>query len=123
MTKINPHSRSFWEKVMTPFVFLTGNPTKPHAMTIATTAPDGLALVHSATNPAEADYLRQVLQGEGFHVEYVPPVTTGIFGTTGSPHIFVAAEEEDEAREFLRQYLEGDVEEIPGEPGGEEHPF
>jgi len=99
------------EKQFTPFVSLTDNPTNPNAVPFSTTAPEGLALVYSAGNPSEADLTRQVLRDAGFHVEYVPSVTTGVFGTTGSAHVYVDACQEKEACEFLRQLRETAVEE------------
>jgi hypothetical protein len=66
-------------------------------------APEGLALVCSAATAAEADLIRQLLKSAGFHVEFVPPDTTGMFGTTGSMHVHVRADEQEEAREFLHE--------------------
>ena len=97
---------SILEKLFAPFAFLTGNPTKPSAVPFLATAPKGLALVFSASIPAEADWIRQVLRNAGFHVEYVPPVTTGVFGTSGSAHVYVRADQNQDAREFISQFLE-----------------
>ena len=117
MSKINKHSQtlSLWEKLLSPFAFLTGNPTRPHKVPYMATEPTGLVLIHSALNPAEADLLRQVLQNEGIRVEYVPPVTTGVFGTTGSPYIYVPADQETEARNFLREYFDDGNESDPSD--------
>jgi len=67
------------------------------------TAPDGLALIFSAPPRPEADWVRQVLAEGGFHPEYVPSISTGVFGTTGSVHIFVPAEEKARALAFLEE--------------------
>jgi len=98
--KASTHSSK--EKFFAPFGFLLGIPTNPHAIPFKITVPEGLAHVCSATNPAEADFIRQMLQNAGFHVEHVPAVTT-VFGTSGNAHVFVHAGEEKEAREFLSQ--------------------
>lgn len=99
-------SHSLLEKVFAPFAFLMGSPTNPQAVPFLTTTPKGLVLVHSAPSTAEADLIRQYLENAGFHVEYVPPVTTGAFGTTGSVHVYVHVDQEEDAREFLRQLLD-----------------
>jgi DNA-dependent RNA polymerase auxiliary subunit epsilon len=98
------------EKVFAPLAFLFHLPTNPHSVPFSTTAPDGLQIVHSASNVCEADWIREMLQDAGFHVEYVPPVTTGAFGTSGSVHIYVRADEAKEAREFLAQLQEKGLE-------------
>jgi hypothetical protein len=95
------HSRS--EKAFVPIALVTGNPTNPFTVPFPTSTPDGLAHVGSAPNPAEAELTRQTLIDAGFHVEYVPSVTTGVFGTTGSVHVYVRASEKNETCEFLRQ--------------------
>ena len=109
--KAATHSRT--EKIFALFALLTGTgiPTNPHAVLFETIAPEGLAIVCSAASPAEGDLIRQILRDAGFHVEYVPAVTTGVFGTSGSAHVFVHASEEREAREFLSQLREKAVEE------------
>jgi len=94
-----------------PFSFFAGTPTNPVGVPFSTTAPEGLALVCSAPTPSEADLVRQFLQDAGFHVEFVAPVTTGAFGTSGSNHVFVRADEEKEAREFLNQLQEKSAQE------------
>jgi hypothetical protein len=102
----NPKRHSASEKALAPLAFLTGCPTNPSAVPFSTTAPEGLALVCSASTPAEADLIREVLRNAGFPVEYVPAVTTGAFGTTGNVHIYVQAGQEQGAREFLSQLRE-----------------
>jgi len=47
------------EKAVLPFAFLTGNPTRPHEVPFALSDPEGLALVHTASNPAMADLVRE----------------------------------------------------------------
>jgi len=91
------------EKAAVPIALISGVPTNPHAVPFATSTPDGLAHVCSASNPAEAELMRQTLIDAGYHAEYVPSVTTGAFGTSGSAHMYVQASEKDEVREFLRQ--------------------
>jgi hypothetical protein len=68
-------------------------------------APDGMRWIHTADNAAEADMLRQMLQANGFHVEFVPSATAGVFGTTGSPHIYMPEDEADAASQFLAAYF------------------
>ena len=102
-------THSSTEKIFALFALLTGTgsiPTNPHAVPFEAIAPEGLAIVCSAANPAEGDLVRQMLRDAGFHVEYVPAVTTGVFGTSGSAHVFVHASEEREAHEFLSQLRE-----------------
>lgn len=94
------------EKSFVPLAFLTGNPTNPNAVPFSATAPEGLALVFSAPTTVEADLIRQVLQNAGFHVEYVSPVSTGVFGTRGSVHVYVHASQEKDACEFISQLRE-----------------
>ena len=101
-----PRAHSFLERAFVPLAFLTGNPTNPYAVPFSTTAPKGLVLLHSAQNPSEADLIRQILQDAGFHVEYVPATTTGVFGTSGSVHVYVHTSEREDAHEFLRQLRE-----------------
>ena len=106
-----PKAHSLREMAFVPLAFLTGNPTTPHAVPLSTTAPEGLALVCSARTAPEGDLIRQILRDAGFHVEYVPPMTTGLFGTSGSVHVYVHAREQEEACEFLRQLRETSMEE------------
>jgi hypothetical protein len=98
------------EKLFAPFAFLFCVPTNPYTVPFSTTAPEGLDLVCSAPSTCEGDWIRQVLQDAGFHVEFVPPVTTGAFGTSGSAHVYVHAAEAKEAREFLVQLREKNME-------------
>ena len=106
-----PKAHSLVQKMLAPFGLLTGTPINPNAVSFSTTAPRGLALVYSAPTPPEANLTCQILRDAGFHVEYVPPVTTGVFGTAGSVHVYVPANEEEEACEFLRQLRETSKEE------------
>jgi hypothetical protein len=99
------------EKAFAPFAFFAGTPTNPVGVPFSTAAPEGLALVCSAPTPSEADLVRQILQDAGFHVEFVPAVNTGAFGTSGSIHVFVRLDQEKEAREFLDQLQEKSAEE------------
>jgi hypothetical protein len=109
--------RSIWEKIFAPFGFLTVNPTNPYKVPLSTTAPKDLLLIHSAPTPAEADLLRQMLHSAGFHVEYVPPATTGAFGSTGSVHVYVRANEKKDACEFISQLWETPEQEYDGVEG------
>ena len=105
-----PEAHSMVQKILTFFGFISLTPTNPHTVSFSTTAPTGLALVYSALDPSEANLTCQILRDAGFHVEYVPPVTTGVFGTSGSVHVYVQASEQEEACEFLRQLREtGDI--------------
>ena len=99
------------EKIFAPFALLFGgSPTNPYAVPLSVTAPEGLALVHSAANPPEAALISQILQNAGFLVEYVPPATTGAFGTSGSRHVYVHANQKQDACEFLSQLLQAEGE-------------
>ncbi len=100
------------ERAFAPFAFLTGNPTNPVEVPFSSTAPEGLALVYTASNSSEADWVRQVLRDAGFHVEFVPSATTGAFGMSGSVHVYVHTEEVKEALEFLRELQEKSLEEL-----------
>ena len=112
----------FLEKLFAPFVYLLGQPTNPGAVPFTATEPEGLALIYTAPTAPEADLTRQMLGYAGFRVEYVP-ATTGVFGTTGSVHVYVHADEETEAREFLDELWEepdhGSVEGSDDESGVE----
>ena len=103
------------EKAFAPFAFFAGTPTNPVGVPFSTTAPEGLALVCSAPTPSEADLVRQFLRDAGFHVEFVPPVNTGAFGTSGSNHVFVRADEEEDALKFLNQLQQDAAGEEEGE--------
>lgn len=81
-------------------------PTNPHEVPLANAMPEGLALVHMAATTAEADLLRQVLADAGFHPEFVPSHSTGVFGTSGSPYVCVRKDEAGEVREFLSHYFD-----------------
>ncbi|PKO16055.1 hypothetical protein CVU37_11925 [candidate division BRC1 bacterium HGW-BRC1-1] len=106
-----PKAHSLVQKMLAPFGLLTGTPTNPHVVSFSTTAPSGLALVYSAPTPPEANLTCQILRDAGFHVEFVPSATTGVFGTTGSVHVYVHESEQEEACEFLRQLRETSTEE------------
>lgn len=67
--------------------------------------PGGLSFLYTAGSVPEAEMLTQVLLEAGFHIEYVSPVTVGIFGITGNNVIYVAENEHSQAAEFLRDYL------------------
>lgn len=68
-------------------------------------APAGLKRFHIADSVPEADLLRQVLAGAGFHVEYVP----GSGRDAGSRTLYVSETEYAEADEFLKDYLNPSV--------------
>lgn len=74
-------------------------------VSIPSGTPDGLQLVYTAINTIEADMLRQVLADAGFSVEFVPSASTGVFGTSGSSEIYVAAPEAQAAAAYLNEYL------------------
>ena len=96
--------RSILEKIFAPFAFLICcEPTNPFVVPLSSVAPEGLAVVYTARTPSEAELVRQILQKAGFHVEYVPPATTGAFGTSGSVYVYVHAGEKESAQEFLSQ--------------------
>lgn len=75
------------------------------------TAPDGYRVLHVAQTGMEADLLRQVLAEEGFEAPYVPSVWTAVAGQIGNnPNVYVRAEQYDEAREFLLDFLTAPLE-------------
>lgn len=85
-------------------LLVSGTPTDAGKIPLIRTAPSGLKLLHSASTASEAELLRQTLLEAGFHVEYVPSKSSGIFGTTGSVDVYVKAEETGEALAFLREW-------------------
>ena len=113
--KEEPEDDGSVEKNFAPLAFLAGEPTNPFKVPFINSTPEGMAHVHTAPTPSEADLIRQMLRDAGFHVEYVPPVTTAVFGTSGSNHVFVRADQEKEAREFLNYLQEASLEEQEGE--------
>ncbi len=68
-----------------------------------------LRLLHTANTTAEADMLRQLLIDAGFHIEYVPSASTGIFGTSGSSSIYIQPDQFEDADAFLKQYYSSDL--------------
>jgi hypothetical protein len=95
-----------------PFLSL-GIPLDPHKVPFLKSAPKGLRLLHAASSVPEAEMLTQVLIAEGFQIEFVPSITTGVFGTTGNSEIYVAEADYDRAVQFLKEYL------TPPEPESE----
>lgn len=88
-------------------LLMVGSPTDAGAIPPIRTAPSGLRLVYSAPTASEAEWLRQMLLQSGFHVEFVPSITSGIFGTTGSVDVYVEAEQAEDAIEFLGELARG----------------
>lgn len=80
-------------------------PSNNNRVPFLNTSPQGLRLIHAADHPAEADLLRQVLAEAGFHVEYVPSIGTGVFGTQGNRNVYVHESQADEAAAFLAEYM------------------
>lgn len=78
-------------------------------------APDGLALVHIASDETRAEMLREVLAAEGFAVEFVPSKWGGIVGIRGSDEIYVPRDQLEAAKAFVADYLSA----VP-EPGWED---
>lgn len=101
-----PMRSATWKKLvaLAPCL-LSCTPTNPHEIATSVKAPRGLSLVYCAATVAEADLMRQVLEEAGFHPEFVPSVTTGVFGTTGSAYVFVPKAETEEVESFLKQYF------------------
>ena len=83
-------------------------PSQPMRLPLLTPAPKGLALAYTADDYLQADLLRQLLEQQGFHPEWVPPFTTGAFAINHSPHIFVPQDEVQPAREFIAAYQAGE---------------
>lgn len=104
-------SRGRWKKLFLLFNSLItgGDPAiSPPVLnaSLDATAPGGYRVVHVAQTGMEADLLRQVLAEQGFEMPHVPSVWTGIVGQIDNPNIYVQAEQFEEAREFLREFLE-----------------
>lgn len=69
----------------------------------------GGRLIHTADTSAEADMLRQLLADAGFHIEFVPSASMGIFGTPGNSSIYVKPAEYEDAQAFLNQYYNNNL--------------
>jgi hypothetical protein len=79
-------------------------PTSPGRVIVQEKA-QGLRLLCTVDTAAEAGWLQQVLVEAGFHQEYIPSTTAGLFGVAGNTSIYVKPEEFDDAAEFLHAYL------------------
>lgn len=87
----------------------SGTPTEVGAHLPLSPTPEGLALAYTAEDYSQAALLRQLLEQEGFHPEWVSSFTTGAFGINDSPNVYVHAEECEPARAFIEEYLNGEV--------------
>ena len=86
-------------------------PAAPFEVPFFSDVPEGLAIAYTAANSAEADMVRQMLQDAGFHVEYVASYRSGVWIAGSSVHVYIHADEVEEARLFLRQLNEKAAEE------------
>jgi len=103
---------------MVPLCAAAGAPIYPAKLPFPTTAPEGTRWIYAAASPAEADYLRQILEQAGFYPPYVPPAITGVVGAIGNINIYLPEEESEEGSQFLREFLENSAE----VSGGQDEP-
>lgn len=112
----------FLEKLFAiPSFLFGGTPTNPVKFGGIGGEPGGVRMIHQALNPAEAEMIRQFLRSEGISVQFVPPVSTGIFGPVGSDCVHVLNEDAEAALALIDRYVHGDPSGGAEDPGAEQN--
>lgn len=93
---------SFLKRLWAALAGSTGQLMTPGSKGPPEGTPKGLVYLFSEPTPEEAELTRQILREQGFHIEYVPQMWTGVFGRPGSPDIYVRQDEVQEVLGFLK---------------------
>ncbi len=92
-----------WKRITALFAAILGQSAGRGAPAASNDTPEGLVYLYSESSAAEAALTRQLLNQQGFHVEYVPEKWNGMYGLTGSPDIYVRPDEVQPILGFLKE--------------------